>query len=636
VPGIAGYVDFGNRVERDLLSLMVSAITHSSSNVVETYENAPLSIGRSDWRFFNPEPQPVVEGDLVVFFEGNITNKEELEESDTKNRRSNAQIIAQLFSENDTHFVNKVKGHFITFIWDSKKKRLLIINDRFGRYPLYYAKIEEDSFFFGSELKAFLPCRMIRREINDQAIVDFIKFRFLIGDETYFKNISLLPYASILKFERGFLNIEQYWDLDLSSPERNRSLTQCSSELEKLIEQAVNRAVDTKRGKIGIMLSGGLDSRNVAIHVPKIKGQIHTFTFGEKESWDVKVAKNVSDELGLDHHFIPLTSRFVRELSEKTVFLLEGMTYVYTGWNVNAALYVEREKIDLLLEGTCGNPILGAHAYGSPFKQTLYVLPLIGKLMTHKLYTTLPNDQLLPKVYRQLYDELGYEELPLEELLSKEYYNKVKNLIGKSLEEALHKGSRRHRLPSNLIDYFNFTERLRRWLITARDSFRWKVETVDPFLDYDLVDFMCKIPIELKLRRRLYRESLRKYHPELSNVPTEGNLANVILRAIAQQIGIARLFPQINYEGKFLNTCLRLERDFVEKILLDEKTLTRGIFDPEAIKKILSDHMSRKKDYSLTIGKLISLELWFRLFIDDQAPKKNINRDVEDTTPDPK
>lgn len=65
--------------------------------------------------------------------------------------------------------MNKVKGHFTTFIWHSNEKRLLIINDWFGRYPLYYAKIGENHFFFASELKALLLYKMVKKRINDQA-----------------------------------------------------------------------------------------------------------------------------------------------------------------------------------------------------------------------------------------------------------------------------------------------------------------------------------------------------------------------------------------------------------------------------------------------------------------------------------
>ena len=616
MPGIVGYIDFNNDVERDLLPSMVSEITYDNKYIVETYEESPLWIGRSDLPLFNPESQPVLDDGSIVFFEGNITNKEELTGSNSVEKRSNAEIIVQLFHKYGTAFVNKVKGHFTTFVWDSKEKRFLIINDRFGRYPLYYAKIDEDHFFFASELKALLLCKMIKKEINNQAIADFIKFHFLMGNETFLKNIFLLPYASILEFRRGSLKIDQYWDIKFSPLKTNKSLGEYAEELHKLIEQAIKRALGKNHRRIGIMLSGGLDSRNIAMHVPQGEDNIHTFTFGEKGFKDVKLAKKVSNKLRLKHHFIPLTSNFIARLSEKTIFLLEGMTNIYTGWNINALPYIEKEKIDLLLEGSSGNTVFGTHPPGSFLKRTFFVLPLIKKFSTDKLYNSFPNDKPLGNVYDQLFNELGPEEIPLEELLSKKYYNKVKNLLGKSLKKAICKATKFHKLPINIIDYVYFTERLRRWLITARDSFRWKVETVDPFLDYDLVDFMCSIPSELKLRRFLCEEDLRKYHPELSHIPCTRSLSSEILKTIAKWVRITKIFHQLNYEDNILNTYLRAEKDFVEKILLSEKTLTRGIFNPETIKKVIRDHMSNKKNYSSTIGMVISLELWFRLFID--------------------
>lgn len=97
MPGIVGYIDFKNGVERDLLPLMVSAVTHDDSYIVETCEEPPSWIGRSDLPLFNPESQPVLYYGSLVFFEGDITNKEELTGFDSVEKRSNAEIIAQLF-----------------------------------------------------------------------------------------------------------------------------------------------------------------------------------------------------------------------------------------------------------------------------------------------------------------------------------------------------------------------------------------------------------------------------------------------------------------------------------------------------------------------------------------------------------
>lgn len=616
MPGIAGYIDFRNDVDKDLLPLMISAITHDESYIVEKYEDPPLWIGRSDLPLFNPEPQPLLEDGLIVFFEGNLTNKEELGEFGSVEKRSNADITAQLFHRYDIGFVNKVKGHFITFIWDSRQKRLLIVNDRFGIYPLYYAKIEGDHFLFASELKALLHCRMIEKEINDQAILDFVKFHFLMGDETFFKSIFLLPYASILEYRRGVLKINQYWDIKFSPIRSGKSQAEYARELHRLIDQAVRRAIGTSHRKIGIMLSGGLDSRYIAAHIAKDQGEVHTFTFGESGFSDCKLAKRVSDKLGFEHHFIPLTSQFIAELSEKTIFLLEGMTPIYTGQNINAVPDLEREKIDLLLEASSGNTIFTTHPPGSLIQRTFFVFPLIKKFFARKLYNFLPKDELLVKVYEQLYEQLGPEEISLKHLFSKEYYNRIKNHLGKSLEKAVCKASKLHKIPCSLIDYVLFTERLIRWLVNARSSFRWKVETVDPFLDYDLIDFMCNIPFELKLRRFLVRKELEMYHPELSNIPIRGSLVDEILKTIAQRVRITKIFPRITYERNILNTYLRAEREFIQKLLLDGRTLARGIFNPETIKKVVHDHMSNKKDFGATIGAMVSLELWFRLFVD--------------------
>jgi asparagine synthase (glutamine-hydrolysing) len=157
---------------------------------------------------------------------------------------------------------------------------------------------------------------------------------------------------------------------------------------------------------------------------------------------------------------------------------------------------------------------------------------------------------------------------------------------------------------------------VRRWNINARLSFRSRIETVDPFFDYDLVDFACNIPSELRLRRSLVRKELKRHHPEQKHIPIEGGLMTDILRMLGQQIHITRIFPWLKHERNVMSAYLRAEKEFIEKILFDDRTLKRGIFDPEAIKRVVGDHMSNKKDYCNTIGMLVSIELWFRLFLD--------------------
>jgi len=615
MPGIVGYIDFENKVGKDLLSLMMSAITHHDNYVMETYEKSPLWIGRSDLPLFNPESQPCLKDDLVVFFEGNITNKDELAKSDILSQENNIEIFIRLFHKYGVNLVNKVKGHFTAFVWDTKKESLVIINDRFGRHPLYYARTK-NQLFFGSELKAFLPCKFIEKEINDQAIVDFMKFHFLIGDETFFKNIFLLPYASILEYQRDALSVNQYWDITFSAHRSNRSTTEYVNELHILTEQALKRAVDATNRKIGVMLSGGLDSRNIAVHVPKGQNEVHTFTFGQKEFKDVKAARETADRLGFKHHFIPVMSRFLADLSETTISLLDGMTWIYTAEDVYALSHVVKEKIDLLLEGSSGNLVFGSYPPGSLVRRALFILPLINRSKIAELYRSIPKNELAVKVCGDLCETLAPEELPLEELLSKDYYGKVERLLGKSLNEVVTKGCKSHRTPCELLDYVYFTVVVRRWNITAQLSFRWQVETVDPFLDYDLVDFMCKIPSELRLRRLLVRKELEMHHPEIRHIPITGNLASDIIRTVIQRSHITRILPQIKHEDNIRSTYLREEKEFIERILLDEKTLTRGIFNPETIRKVVRDHMSNKRDYTDTIGTLVSIELWFRLFID--------------------
>lgn len=639
MPGIVGYIDFSEKAEKKgcYLDKMLRSITHDTGYRIDKYENQPLWVGRSDLPTHNPYPQPVFNQDksMLVMFQGNITNRKEIDkhggDTQTAKNCNNAELLLRLIEKQDTEFLTEVKGQFTAVIWDLKNKSLIIANDRFGRYPLYYSRISRYEFVFGSELKALLLYPSLKKRLNDNAIVDFIRFGWLWENETFFQNVHLIPYASILHFKKGHFDIKQYWEYRLSENYEETSLDEYIGKLNELIKKAVKRAVEGCHTNIGILLSGGLDSRIIAANIPKEKGNIHTFTFGEEGCSDVKFAETLSKILGFKHHCYCLSSNYIPKYSQATIYILDGMTYIFTGQNFVLARALDKEKIDLVLEGSSAGTVFGS------FLNTI-------KSFIAQTCDSYSRDDL----YKELLKKLSiFSDKELREALSPEYYEKVKVFTRKSFRQCFNRSIKLQKLPNNIVNYIVFTQRLRRWSITARLSFGWKVETVDPFLDYDLIDFMLTVPPKLRLYKykSLFSETFKRYHKDLARIPLRlaypqmeyclvsskfrksmmmaRGLAAYATRRFIQMIARGRpllSFIKFPWDPTNYNQYLREQEDYVRKILLDKRTLSRGIFNPEYIKRILDLHMSKKKDYWNKIGILLSLELWFRLFIDRIQP----------------
>ena len=104
-----------------------------------------------------------------------------------------------------------LRGMFAFVIWDKNTKELFGARDFFGIKPLYYS-LSGKSFLFGSEIKSFLPHPHFKKEMNEDALENYLTFQYSPCNETFFKNVFKLPAAHCFTYKDGNLKIERYWD----------------------------------------------------------------------------------------------------------------------------------------------------------------------------------------------------------------------------------------------------------------------------------------------------------------------------------------------------------------------------------------------------------------------------------------
>jgi len=155
------------------------------------------ALGRVHLGVLQPQPQLMTHDACRVLFHGDLHNQDELRE-ELKNqegspvRPGTASLIAALYQANGTEFVGHLKGAFCGVILDLKTRKLVLLNDPLGSYPLYW-HCDRHHFVFASELKSILPDPTIKPSLNVQAVGDYLTFGFLLGDKTLAEPIQLLP-----------------------------------------------------------------------------------------------------------------------------------------------------------------------------------------------------------------------------------------------------------------------------------------------------------------------------------------------------------------------------------------------------------------------------------------------------------
>ncbi|MBD3317919.1 MAG: asparagine synthetase B, partial [Chitinivibrionales bacterium] len=159
----------------------------------------------------------------VIVFNGEIYNFESirsrlLAEGHVFKTRSDTETILHLYERDGVDCLRSLRGMFAFVIWDKVEKKLFAARDRLGIKPFYYA-YGGDSLVFGSEIKAVLASKKVARDIDYQALCDYITLMYIPGPKSIFRGIRKLPPGHYLEYQHGELTITQYWDVDFSRTE---------------------------------------------------------------------------------------------------------------------------------------------------------------------------------------------------------------------------------------------------------------------------------------------------------------------------------------------------------------------------------------------------------------------------------
>lgn len=619
MPGLVGIVNKGN-IKKDILDKMVKSLTHESWYKIDKFFRDEFEIARVHLGILNPEHQPIYNENksLSIFMDGEIfdyeKDKENLRQKGHKFYVNNdPEFCLHLYEEHGKRFVEKLNGSFVIAILDIQKHKLSILNDRYGLRPLYYAK-RDDKLVFASEVKAILEDKEFKKEINDEAVAEFFTFGQLLGNKTFFKGIEVLPPASILKWENGNISIERYWEFRYDETVQNYSEDYYVEELVKLFKQAVERRLKGDQ-RFGVLLSGGLDSRAILAALDNPIATLITVGFPEIDSTP-KFAKKIAEIKNFNHNILELKRDFLVDFAKEAVYLTDGMfPSVHFTW---ISLLTEiKEYCDVLL-------------FGWGVEGTLK-----GQFLNREILYAKSDEELCNTLYSR-YALIKDEST--SSLFSTQYYDVIAHKAFQNLNKEIKKIKNKH--PANKTDIFVFLNRELRLLGMGTLHIRSRIEDREPFRDNELIDFALKIPPELRYNNHIFFKFLKRLSPELFNIPVSPtdakisvpvllykllSLKSAIIRKIIKIVrsksrGFIKIPLKTDYPdyGEWIRVNERL-RQWVEDILLDERTLSREYFNREFIVKMISDHMAYKRDYTQLIFLLLTFELWYRMFIEGEV-----------------
>ncbi len=301
--GICGFT--GETEDKDrVIKAMMDKIIHRGpdSYGIHSDNNITLGFRRLSFIDLTEGNQPMYNEDksIVIVFNGEIYNYATLRQSliekgHTFANRSDTETLIHLYEEYGYDMLKHLRGMFAFVIYDMKKELLFAARDFFGIKPFYYSLIN-NQMLFASEIKSFLSYPHFKKEVNQEALENYLTFQYSVLPETFFKNVYKLMPAHYLVFQKGELTITRYFQAAFNPVKM--SLTPTVKSIDKTVQDSIvkHKISDVE---VGSFLSSGVDSSYIAAC---FKGN-KTFTVGfDYESYnEIEYAKQLSETVGINN-----------------------------------------------------------------------------------------------------------------------------------------------------------------------------------------------------------------------------------------------------------------------------------------------------------------------------------------------
>ncbi len=619
-------------VERSALEAMNQQIVHRGPDDAGFYLSANVGLAMRRLSIIDlqtgHQPMSNEDGTVWLVYNGEIYNHEDLRphleaRGHRYRSRSDTETIVHLYEEYGRDCVQHLRGMFAFALWDTRRRRLFAARDRLGIKPFYYRHTSE-RFLLGSEIKAVLAYPGMRAELNRAALPEYLAFGYLAGAESLFAGIRKLPPGHTLELdEAGKLKIEPYWDLPLPSGTEARPRSYYVKTYRDLLEQAVASHLMSDV-PLGVFLSGGVDSSAVAALMTKIRrAPIETFSVGYEEAAysELPYARAIAAHVKSVHHEVQVSRQEFFDALPKVIWH-EDEPIV---WPSSVALYfvarLAREHVTVVLTGEGSDETLAGYTrypwtqWNARLDRIYRRLVPAGVRQSFRERFTDPK-WLTARLRRKLqhtflardgsswasfyFDNFysAFSEAEQADILADGLAQELGAVPGAAYRNSL---SYWEKSSGDLISRLLYTD-VKTYLLELlmkqdNMSMAASIESRVPFLDHVLVEFAANIPAPCQ---------------------TRGLAGKLILKSAVKDL----LPPSILYRRKmgfptpWSGWLAGPQLDVIERLLLEPRSLARGLFKPEGLRRLFTEHRARRVDHYDRIWRLLNLELWHRVFLD--------------------
>jgi asparagine synthase (glutamine-hydrolysing) len=582
------------------------------------------------------EPMLSADGRYVLTFNGEIYNYRELRDKlrtlgHQFRTDSDAEVLLAAITQWEWDALTRLNGMFAFAVWDNHDRTLTLVRDHVGIKPLYYAftparNNAPATFIFGSEIKSILATRLIKPELNPEALHQFLTFLWSPDPNTLFANVKTVPPAHLLQFHNDELKLTQWWDVSFDRVEEGRNEASWRERVLDTLDRVVKMEM-VADVPLGSFLSGGIDSSGIVAMMERHSNgrRISTYTVGiESEDLrydiipdDVRWARRVNEQLQTDYHEIMLKPS-VADLLPKLVYHMEEppIDMAIPSYLVSRAA---RETLTVMLSGMGGDEVFAGYPRQMAMKiasafdpvPNLLRRPLMktvaGALpggLPGKLTAPLRNAKKFARSAALDFEDryLGYGTYFTNDTKRRLYSDEWRAITSEFDPYATHRAYFARASNADSLNQLLYVD-LKTFLpclnlmTTDKTSMAANLEVRVPFLNREMIEMAAHMPPRLKLRGLK-----RKY---------------VLKRALESVLPRDVVWRKKAGFGAPIRSWLRGPlRPLIADLLSEDAVKRRGIFRPREVSRVLEANFSGREDYNLHVFQLLGLELWHRAFID--------------------
>lgn len=533
---------------------------------------------------------------LFVYVDGYFVDGFETQES-------SASWFLTKFLENGESCISELNGSFNVLVQDLNSGDVLLVTDRYGTRPLFYAaQSNELSVAYRAEL--LVQFGAVEKQLNQHMIANMLSHsRVWFSDQTFYHGVSLVPAKSIVKWSRGKgISIASYSTTPLFDGEKPSAVG-----LAKIFKDVISDF--SLISNVGLSLSGGLDSR--ILLAAGFKGP--TFTWGyRKENDEIKLAEDCAKATDNPWDFVHLNPESFLDCSGKGDALREGLDLFVQSYALESYPQVVEQGVTGLITGLA----LDFTMAGS---------------YTPKEYENLSVDDVVTYAHAKIeyFNSAQREEL-IKSAELKEAVKDVESFIFDSLVNGFERDGGIKSLQNFFEEY-----RVRRWIFQRQLWQRAFVEDYIPTYDNRLVDYLSLFTLEQRANHKLFKDVLAELSASLSEIPYQGtNLPPKApiefweegTRLEEQKEKLARtvfyetkgevFVPYNRYYSNF-DEWFRVDlkwQETTEKLLFSEETRITQFVNQDVVARMFEEQKSGKKTHFGRLLILISLEKTLRTF----------------------